>query len=253
MENNLSPEQKASGQGTAGSKPALDINEPRKEKKKGKGKIIFLTIILLLVGGAVYAAGLSGFVPVISPMLGADKPRDLGVVSTLDDYKAAAQATAFTLDNSAGKGPDTRISYSAKKKTINGKFSQSQISSLINFNHSDSYPVSGAQIRVHADGTMEGAAMVNVNGYKGYDFHNAVYVKGKVNVTSPQSLSFDVSAVEVGRLPVPINPTVKQVVEDAVNEKLRSITGLAIESVGYEEGKIDFKGTIPESAKRVKR
>jgi len=214
-----------------------------------KKLIIFLIVIAVLVLGVAYA----GFVPVVSPLLGTNKPRDLGVKYTKADYESIIQQAKFKLDNSAGFGPDTRITYSPNKITVEGKFTQEQVSALINFDHADGYPVSNTQIKIHADGTLEGAAQVGVNNYKGYSFHNAVYVKGKIDVTSAKSLKLNPEKLEVGRLPVPINEKAKNIVETAVNEKLNSIPGLAIESVSFEEGKVNFKGTIPESAKRVKK
>lgn len=212
-----------------------------------------LIVFLIVIAGLVIGAAYTGFVPVLSPLLGTDKPRDLGIKYTKADYENIMSQTKFKLDNSAGFDSNTMITYSPNKIKIEGSFTQEQVSALINLDHASGYPVSNAQIKINADGTLEGAAQVGVNNYKGYSFHNAVYVKGKIDVTSTKTLRLNPEKLEVGRMPVPINEKAKNIVETAINEKLNSIPGLAIESVTFENGKANFKGTIPESAKRVKR
>lgn len=210
--------------------------------------IVLLVIILIIIG----VASASGFVPVLSSVIGANSPRNLGIKTTSADFKKTLESIGFSLDDGAGFGPDTHITYGSQIKKVDGVFSNEQISSLINFNHADKYPIRNAQIKISKDGTLEASAKVKVQNFKGYSVDNAVYVKGRIEVIGSKQIKINPEKIEIGRLPVPVNQNVVKLIEDEANKKINSIPGLSIQSVSYEEGKVNFKGTIPASAKRVK-
>lgn len=201
----------------------------------------------------MFLIGATGFVPVVSDIMGANTPRDLGVKSTNEDYKNALAKIGFELDNSLGFGKDTMISYGAGRREVDITLTNAEISSLINFKHAEAYPVRNAQVKISQDGTMEASALVVVPEYKGYSLKNAVYAKGKVEVLGSKSVNLVPEAAAIGYVPVPIDPKMVDFVETEVNGKLSSIPGLEIESISYQDGGINFKGTIPASAKRVPR
>jgi hypothetical protein len=226
------------------SEPIVPVQS---KKKRHIFRWIFLLFILLVIG----VAGYSGFVPGLSDTMGANEPRDLGVKTTKTDFTATLQKAGFVLDDSAGFGPDTRISYSGQKN-VDVTLSNEEISSLMNYDHAKAYPISDAQVKVSPDGTLEGSAKVNAS-YAGYSVNNAVYAKGKIEVTGPTSVVFNIDSLVIGRVPMPIRAEDKAKAEQLVHEKLNSIPGFSIGSVSYEGGLVHFKGTIPASAKRVKR
>ena len=47
---------------------------------------LFFKLILVLVIAAILTAGYLGFVPGLSTIMGADKPKDLGITYTQDDF-----------------------------------------------------------------------------------------------------------------------------------------------------------------------
>ena len=210
----------------------------------------FLIFFALIVVAIVIGLGMTGFVPGLSKMLGADKPRDLGVSATKEEFSSTLNNIGFSLNDDAGFGPNTKISYHGQK-TVNVGVSESEISSLLSFNHAEKFPVKDAQVKIHKDGTVEASAKVSIKNYKGYSLENAVYVKGKIDVTSPNSVKINPESVEIGRVPFPMTEQMTSTLNNEANQLLKTIPGLSIQSVSYEEGKINFKGTIPASAKRI--
>ena len=224
----------------------VPASSPEKKKSRKWPYVLLIIFVLLVLG-----AGMTGFVPVVSDILGTNAPRDLGVKVTQADYDSALAATGFKLDSSAGYGPDTHITYSGQKAVSVG-LTDAQLSALIDFDHATQYPVRNAQVKIHADGTLEAAAYIKVDSYKGYSVNNAVYVKGSFDVLPGGQIKLHPAEVQVGRAPVPLVESGVAAAEQEVNSKIASIPGLSIQSITYEEGKVNFKGTIPASAKRVK-
>lgn len=225
------------------------------KKKKGRwgiGKILFLLVVLIFVAG-ITVVSLAGFVPGLSTIVGARSPKTLGVPkATQADYESALKKIDFVLDSSAGTGKDTRISYSGQK-SVTATFTQAEVAALINFNHADAYPARDARIKIHSDGTLEGSSRIDVPDYKGYSLQNAVYVKSSVDVVGPKQIKLNPSSVRIGYVPVPIRQDILDFVGKEVNNKLQNIPGFSIRSISYTDGGITFDGTIPASAKRIKR
>ncbi len=211
---------------------------------------------ILIIGGAILLViiliiGYTGFFPAVSDLMGTNKPMDLGVSYSKQDYFNALSKAGFSLDNSAGLGPDTRIVYEGEKN-IDAEFTQEEVSAILSYDHADEFPVRDVQVKINNDGTMEASALVKLDDYKGISLNNAVYVKGKLELSAPNHVSIkEVDKLVVGRVPVPANDEIIRKVEQGVNDKLNSIPGLYITSVEIEEGKGRIKGTIPASAKRI--
>jgi flagellar basal body-associated protein FliL len=67
---------------------AHDKSEGNKEKKKFP---VLLIIILILVLTPVLVLGYLGFIPIVSDIMGANKPKDLGVRVTEQDFISTSQ------------------------------------------------------------------------------------------------------------------------------------------------------------------
>lgn len=212
-----------------------------------KKKIFVLVLVIIIIG-----IGLTGFVPGLSSLLGANKPRNLGVEVSEEKYNYILNTVGFELNNQIGLGSDTKISYQGQKN-INVSLSESDLSSLLSFNHAELFPVKNVQVKIHQNGTVEASANVSINNYKGYSLNNAVYVKGKIDVISSRNIKIKPDEVEIGRIPLPMTEKMISVLNNEANQYINKIEGLSIESVSYEDGKVNFKGTIPSKATRIKR
>jgi hypothetical protein len=220
-------------------------------KKKTK---ITWSIVGILIIAIIIAGGVLGVIPGVSDVFGTNKPRDLGVKYTKQDYDSGMKKLGFAIDRSAGSGPDTQLVYSTKTKKVDAELTNAEISALLSYDHADKYPVRNAQVKINADGTVELSAAVALKDYKGISFNNAAYFKGRITKESSKSLNLQADAIEAGRLELPQKEKVVREVEREVNSRLERIPGLSIDSLEVkDEGKVHLQGTIPESANRTKK
>jgi hypothetical protein len=218
---------------------------------KTKTKVI-LSILGVVILAIVLIIGSLGFVPGLSTVLGANKPRDLGVTYTKQDYVSGMQKLGFVFDKSAGTGPNTKLVFSSTTKKVDAVLTNAELSALLTYDHSDRYPVHDAQVKVNPDGTIEVSAGVVLKEYKGINFDNAAYFKGKISKESSKSVSIEADKIEAGRVAVPEKEKVVQEAEKELNARLAKIPGLSIDTLEVTgDGNLRVQGTIPDSAKRV--
>lgn len=239
--------------------------------------IILIPLLALLT---IYAA--MGGVPVVSSIIGADKPKDLGVRYTKADYDdlvAKLKIKVYPAPTS-GRAVDYKKVYKGTKK-IDMEYTDEVFTSILNINKPSYLMVSKTQVKFHKDGTMEASAMVNTDYVKDYiklltkgsegkdlglaanvgiKFLNTlpqkvpVYAAGKVEYIGNNHIHFDVKTVKVGVLPTPANLLSTGNIEYAnkvANDALDTMTGLKIEKLSFEEGKLNFKGTVPAGTERI--
>ncbi|MCX5997720.1 MAG: hypothetical protein NTV42_09000 [Chloroflexi bacterium] len=132
------------------------------------------------------------------------------------------------------------------------------------------YPFQSTQIRVNSDGSVEasgkllsdrvftalarpGLDMTDeergvVNDYGKYIKGNpAVYIKFNGGVTN-NSVNVNFSKVEVGGISIPsdVMGEVNSHVKDLVERKMVKVPGLNIKSLTFQNGKMNFDGTVPD-------
>lgn len=130
---------------------------PPKRRRITAGKVI-LWLILLLVLVALWFVARSGFVPALAKLVGADRPRDLGVVSSPAEATAVVQKLGIKLDSPpAATNPAGYRKTYAGQVAINQDFTESEVSALLTYNHVSFWAVKNAQVKIHADGTLEAA------------------------------------------------------------------------------------------------
>ena len=251
--------------------------------------LFWLVVIVLAV--VLVLGTLIGAVPGLSSLAGTNRPRDLGVHPTRADYDRAVTAVGYKLNNlpaglTALPGPGAGNAGAAAtpvgpaaadqyRKVYSGQvaidrdFTQAEVSALLGFNHVPWWLFQDPQLKVNKDGTLELATLLNLKGLPmdqlPATFRSSlpavlpdqvpIYVKGRLDVTGPQSVKLSVERLDVGRLPVPANAASPENVQRAnewVNDRLRTIPGLKIESITYADGKAHFKGTWPQQFQRVK-
>ena len=142
---------------------------------KGFGIAVGAIIVI-----AVLVLGYLGFMPGLSNLFGSNKPRDLGVTYTSNDFQAARAkiGTAITDSPSTNlpsttspstelpstKLPSTELPSSATpeqslKPSNQGAasiaFTQAEINALLNNPQWKNYPLSNCQLRINPDGTAE--------------------------------------------------------------------------------------------------
>ncbi|HNQ16490.1 MAG TPA: hypothetical protein PKJ26_01270 [Candidatus Woesebacteria bacterium] len=229
-------------------------------------------ITALIVVGTVLVLGYLGFVPVISSLFGSDKPRDLGVVATqenYDQYLAKADTTLKTLDAPVeGKS----IVYSGSE-LLTTSFSQEEVTGRLNLSTWKYMPIDQVQVKFSPDGTVEVAGrlrMDRLDGFiaqvggtqyskadveKGLDYlgvltvNPVVYGKGTGSVTNNQ-VTAQIDYLEVGRLPVPLDKIdASGTFVSVANHIINNVPGLDVQQADFTGGKLNFTGSVPTEMK----
>ncbi len=207
-------------------------------------------LFIVLVLGLILIAGYFGFVPILSDMMGSNKPRDLGVSFTSADYASGI-----------AKVPGAQVlnpeylcliceyesSGSIPTKTT---FTSEEFSAMLNKRNSDTGFVDDIQVKFNPDGTVELSSLINTLGLEGIpEINGPIYAKGKIKDYSKRGLELDLETAEFGRMGVPEDqlPQVEDVVNALIEQTFVQNPGLSINTIAVTAGGIMFDGTLPES------
>lgn len=194
------------------------------------------------------------------------KPRDLGVTYSEEDVKNSYNKNGVT-EESLPKTDNIikSIRYEGKKEA-SFSLTQSEITALINNDKWQYMPVSNVQIRINPDGTGEASGILHIdrilpfvslthsieevkdamNKY-GIVNNTAFYLKGKVSVSNNE-VTLEPYKIEVGRIAIPNNLVSENIgtAENFAERRIKAVDNLFVESLNLDNGKVNFKGTMPE-------
>ena len=242
-----------------------------------KKLFLFLVgFVVLLFVGAVLVLGYLGFVPVVSGFFGSDKPRDLGIVVTQENFDQylTKSATKITPLDTEVEGKSVVFAGSEPLRT---SFSQEEVSGRLNFSKWAYMPIDQVQVKFLPDGSVEVAGrlrMDRLDGFinqvggsqyskadveKGLNFlgvvmtNPIVYGKGTGSVTNNQ-VTAQIDYLEVGRLPIPLekidaNGTFMSIANHIIN----IVPGLDVEQADFMGGTLNFEGTAPSEMKVLQK
>ena len=221
---------------------------------------IFL-ILALLIGGGVYF------------LL---QPKNLGITYADTDLKSITEKLKVTYESLPPGDPSGKTLIASGTHPVDSTFSSSELTSAADNRYKQYvyFPFRNVQIRVNADGTVEGSAKVGfsdavnylvalgvsyddvMEGAKKFKIPNAslpVYLKVSGTVENNQS-NIKVDAAEISRIPIPQNlvnqygPAINDLVEMVLEERQPSYS---IEKLEVVDGKVHFKGTSPDKETAV--
>lgn len=232
-------------------------------------KLLLLIILIVLIGG-VLLLGYFGFIPVLSSVFGSDKPRDLGIKYTKQqytDYVAKTKEQITTINGNIT--PENSLTYSGKVD-LKQSFTPEEISARLDYSIWKYMPVTNTQLRINPDGTVEFSGLVlynRIEGFvaregagqysiedvkKGMDYAKLlsrdfpVYAKFKATVTNNQ-VNLDLKTIEVGRFSVPLKTLKASEAVTSVSQTIMGkVPGFYAKSVNFDNGKMNFEGTVPE-------
>ncbi|MCK5084252.1 MAG: hypothetical protein KAQ64_01190 [Candidatus Pacebacteria bacterium] len=214
-------------------------------------KKIIIIITLLSIGGILTLAAASGIikVPFLSPLLGADKPRNLIGEVDLNLYKDALIKGEVTLTDEVNKYCLTcDISYK-DFSPMDITLSSAELSSLLQATNNDLGPLKEIQVKLNDNNQAEMSAYLNLKDY-GYDFSGPVYAAGSIAKSDSSNLAIKIQRVEVGILSIP-EKYIKQG-EDSlnilVNSQLAKMPDLKIDLLEISDSSLRFKGNYPKTA-----
>lgn len=206
--------------------------------------LAFGVILVLFVVAIVGVAAYTGFIPGLSSLIGTDKPRDLGVHWSPADYDSAYRKAPIERSSPELYCLICPTNYSGTRP-VDNTFSDRELSAWLSMQNAKYGPIRDVQVKLNADGTAEMSGMY-VEGA-----NTPFYVKGRIDRESSRSVSLDVTSLEVGRVPVPVDRVgeVNQAVNEAVNGLLSTVSGLDIQQLEVQGGALHFKGTLPQTAR----
>jgi hypothetical protein len=193
-------------------------------------------------------------------------PRDLGVKYTQADYTQTHEkiGTEVVVATSPVSIKDS-LQFSGKKES-KISINSSEVTAYLNADKYVYTPLSKVQIKINADGTGEASGILNIKNFITFvslttpteDVQKAIdkfkisanppfYAKGTLVVTNNQ-VQFNISELEVGRIPVPQNYVSENqgALNDFATKRLNSIPNLQVRSLTLTDGKVNLDATVPE-------
>jgi hypothetical protein len=233
-----------------------------------KGLWIFLGIVVVIV----LVLGWFGFIPGLSNLLGANKPKDLGVKYSEADLNAARKLTGVDLQ-SLDAGNKKSINFSGQKN-ISGKYSSEMITAMISSAKYKYYPLSNTQVKISNDGTVETSGNFNISkaakwssdlggdasimdaakSYMGKVSTNpSFYLKGRMSVMNNQ-ISLNISEAKISRFTAPqsIIDQYQDQLATFVEQRIVNVPGMQIRSANFSGGKLNLDATYPAVEKSIK-
>jgi hypothetical protein len=249
------------------------VDEPLNKseaKKRRKWPWVVGSLVLVFIVIPVLVLGYLGFVPGLSGLMGATKPKDLGVRYSQADFTSYQQKTGRQFLDFAN-APANPLK--PGKKTIfadpqpqNTATTQEEITAAINLVGWSDMPITNAQVRF-GDGTVEMSGNIDLDqvsnfvsfiggvGYSQTDIDKAlswgkrlagnppIYIRASAAVTN-NVLAMQVQQVQIGRFNAPLD-TANTVLSTGTINALKNTYGLDIQSATFSNGQLHFAGTAP--------
>lgn len=229
-----------------------EIQRPSRLQTRRRFKVwkVLLVILLVLLLGVVVLLAMTGLVPGLSRVVGANQPRDLGVTATAEDYDRVVEEVSFLFQ----RAPAAADAPKTGPQVIDREFTEAELTALLAHQATGDSPMRDPQVRIHADGTLEIALSINKQALPAelVKFLPRVtpdelplYVKGRLDVVGRSEVKLAMERLEVGRIPLPLSvlgPDAQTELTDIINEELRQ-PGLVLEALSFRDGAVRVKGT----------
>ncbi len=226
--------------------PPQPVIEKAPAKKKRHTWYWWVLGVIVLLILAIAWTGLYN-IPVASAIMGANKPKDLGVQVSEAAYAAIQQKVPLEISGEKvdySTSPTEIFSGSVPVDTQN---TSEEITSWLNKMQGTNPAVTDVQVRM-----IEGG--VEISGMIRQYVKSPMYAKVMINRTSEKSVSLDITSAKLGRFSVP-EKYVQQFedwVVKKVNSRMATIPGFSLTQLEYHDGYDIWKGTVPAQVKPAK-
>jgi hypothetical protein len=211
--------------------------------------ILFVGIVGVVLAG-VFLVAASGLytIPWLTKALGADKPRDFGIVASEKLFTDQLTEQQITLTSPYEQYCLTCNLVYSEPAPMNITLDSEALTSYLQITNQTLGPLKNIQIKLGDDNFAETSAWIDLTPY-GYDLKGPVYMAGSFTVVSPQSIYLDIETAKVGMLPVPTEYMVKAETElnKLVDTQLDKMTGLKIDTLEVSAGTLLFQGDFPHT------
>lgn len=186
------------------------------------GKIVlwFLVVLILAV---ILGLGYLGYIPGVSQVLGADKPQNLGVTYTPNDFASARAKSQLVYEALPPNTPDSMSLQRSGSRAVTTTLNSAEMTAFMNDRPWKYWPIRSVQLRINDDGTAELSGILIKDRLQGYaagigaptEIANIVanflpaaptfYVKAKTSLVNNKVGDFDIQSVKLGRMPIPVD------------------------------------------------
>jgi hypothetical protein len=235
-------------------------------------KFIFISLSVIVLGG-VLLLGYFGFVPIVSDLMGSNRPKDLGMRFSQENFDSALDKSKVEMKQLDPVSKEI-ISYQGSHD-VKETFTDDELTAHANNKDWVGYPVSDVQVRINDNNTAEVSGILKLSQIQPFlqamnisqtDFENALqkyhlplrdipfYAKG-LGSASDNVLNIKMTNFELGKINVPQN-ILNQYQDELTNfgnSIMKSIPGFAVHEARFEDNSIYFDGSLPdvELTKRV--
>lgn len=228
----------------------------------------FLLLLLALVAGIIIFLGYLGLLGNFSKKFGVGEPVSLGVEYNALDLALGLKKTQVQVEQlSLGDEMLIDIKYSGQH-SLEETFSAPELTALANNSPWKYYPLSQVQIRLNFDNTVEisgflisdkladylkitgntTGTVTKVLAWLSLSRKNLpFYLKGQVSVEN-EKVNLDLQEVIVGNLAVSEKLIADNEldIKNFIEERIRFVSGLSIQSLLVSDGEAKFMGTLPD-------
>jgi hypothetical protein len=210
-------------------------------------KWILLIVVLLVGMMAVAATGIIQ-IPVLSSLLGADKPVDLGVKND-----PAIFSGVLARENMKLSGPVSNYYLGSNVRWGNAvpmdvAMNNDELSSMMQATNNEKGPLKNIQMKMGDNNQVEMSAQVDLAKF-GYPINVPVHTKGTLSKGSGNTVKIDIREGSSGLIPIPetfLNQG-ESGLEQAVNSQLALMPGLKIGTLDIQQGQLHFNGAFPQT------
>lgn len=186
-------------------------------------KKLLLIIFILFVVVPVLILGYLGIIPGLSDLMGANKPRDLGIKYSQSDLSSIHAKSLVKYETLPSNVVPAMTRLFSGERQFSGDFSSAEITATMNNQNWIHWPFKNLQVKFNADGSGEISGTLIKSKVSGYaasigvpqqaaDFiakyipnDPAFYVKGKAALSENKVSVFEPQAFQIGRIPMPVS------------------------------------------------
>lgn len=183
----------------------------------------FLAGLIVLGVGAVLVLGYLGYIPGLSDLMGANRPRDLGITYTEADRSAARAKSQLEYEALPANTAPAQSLQRSGTRSVTTAWSSAEMTALMNDRPWKYWPIRNVQLRINNDGTAELSGVVMRDKLSGYGQaigvpqavidgvvkllppNPAFYVKAKTSLTNNTVSDFDIQSVSLGHVSIPVD------------------------------------------------
>lgn len=227
-----------------------------------------IIFFLFLISPVFLILAFLGFIPGLSDLLAATKPKDLGIFYTLEDYSQAHKKTDIER-KVISDDYQREFFLSPENHFVDDTLTSEQVSAWLNERAWKHYPFSNLQIRFNPDNTVEASGNINikkfiqylqvldgmtdkkaqqVSSYMPLSGSPAFYLNFTGNVQNDQ-VEIRFSKVKIGNIPISSGLTSSYThnLVEFIEEKILNHPSVNFKELKPDNGLLKVVGTLPDT------